>query len=217
MARKKNNAQAGIDLLQSVTADMLGGSEGTAEDNSPRVEHILLDLVRPNPLQARRVLPDSIYRDFHAERMTPSQALRGVIQLAKIAAKQNGRPFGNVLELLGNPDDESAPEPSALTPTEHLVRDLTNLAVTIRDDGQVNPLTVVNTSDGGIQRFRIETGERRYWATWLLKDFVPGYQGNGMIPCIVPSGDQISTSMRLRLSVSDTIHQSSAPLGAVST
>ena len=33
--------------------------------------------------------------------------------------------------------------------------------------------------------FRIETGERRYWATWLLRDFIPGYTGDGMIPCII--------------------------------
>lgn len=33
--------------------------------------------------------------------------------------------------------------------------------------------------------FRIETGERRYWATWLLRDFIPNYTGDGMIPCIV--------------------------------
>ncbi|MEO1443908.1 MAG: hypothetical protein AAFV33_26150, partial [Chloroflexota bacterium] len=146
---------------------------------------ILLDLVRPNPLQARRVLPDRVYQDFHAERVTPTQALREVVKLAKIAAKQNGRPFDNVLDLLGNPEDDNAPEPSALTPIEQLLRDLTNLAVTIRDDGQVNPLTVVDASDEGIQKFRIETGERRYWATWLLKDFISGYQGDGMIPCII--------------------------------
>ena len=180
MARKKNNAQAGIDLLQSVTADMLGGyDDESLGDEGLRVERILLDLVRPNPLQARRVLPDRVYTDFHAERMTPSQALRAVIQLAKIAAKQNGRPFSNVLELLGNPEDENAPEPSALTPTEQLVRDLTNLAVTIRDDGQVNPLTVVDASDGGIQKFRIETGERRYWATWLLRTSSPAIRATG--------------------------------------
>jgi hypothetical protein len=33
--------------------------------------------------------------------------------------------------------------------------------------------------------FRIETGERRYWATWLLRDFIPNYTGDGMIPCII--------------------------------
>ncbi|MEO1668301.1 MAG: hypothetical protein AAFU54_26945 [Chloroflexota bacterium] len=186
MASKKNTDAASA-LLNSVTADMLGGyGEDPTQDDSLKVERILLDLVRPNPLQARRVLPDRVYVDFHSEKMTPSQALRDVVKLAQIAAKQNGRPFSNVLELLGNPEDETATElSSALTPIEVLVRDLTNLAVTIRDDGQVNPLTVVDASDGGIQKFRIETGERRYWATWLLKDFIPGYQGDGMIPCII--------------------------------
>jgi ParB-like chromosome segregation protein Spo0J len=187
MARKRQTNAASA-LISSVTADMLGGyddSDSLGQDNSLRVERILLDLVRPNPLQARRVLPDRVYQDFHAERMTPTQALREVVKLAKIAAKQNGRPFDNVLDLLGNPEDDNATEPSALTPIEGFLRDLTNLAVTIRDDGQVNPLTVVDASDGGIQKFRIETGERRYWATWLLKDFIPSYQGDGMIPCII--------------------------------
>ena len=26
---------------------------------------------------------------------------------------------------------------------------------------------------------------RRYWATWLLRDFVSGYESDGMIPCLV--------------------------------
>ena len=59
------------------------------------------------------------------------------------------------------------------------------LAITIRDDGQVNPLTVVDVSQGVTRLFRIETGERRYWATWLLRDFIPNYTGDGMIPCII--------------------------------
>jgi hypothetical protein len=57
--------------------------------------------------------------------------------------------------------------------------------VTIRDDGQVNPLTVVDVSQGVTRMFRIETGERRYWATWLLRDFIPNFTGDGMIPCII--------------------------------
>src|SRR5690606_4343503 len=51
--------------------------------------------------------------------------------------------------------------------------------------GQVNPLTVVDVSQGVTRLFRIETGERRYWATWLLRDFIPSYTGDGMIPCII--------------------------------
>jgi ParB-like chromosome segregation protein Spo0J len=74
-----------------------------------------------------------------------------------------------------------------------LVKDLVNLAATIRDDGQVNPLTVVDVSDGTSIQYRIETGERRYWATWLLRDFFPGYNHDGKIPCIIVPSDKAST------------------------
>jgi len=118
--------------------------------------------------------------------VTPTQALRELVQIVQIAARHRGRPFNGLLELLPNADDEREDEPNVkLSPEEILLRDLVNLAVTIRDDGQVNPLTVVDVSQGVTRLFRIETGERRYWATWLLRDFIPGYTGDGMIPCII--------------------------------
>ena len=82
-------------------------------------------------------------------------------------------------------DEHEEDTTSDFSPEEQLLRDLVNLAVTIRDDGQVNPLTVVDVSQGVTRLFRIETGERRYWATWLLRDFIPEYTGDGMIPCII--------------------------------
>ena len=177
MARKKR--EINTSLLDSVTADMLGGDDmDFFQDNSLRVERILLELVRPDPLQPRRVLPDRIYQAFHDNRMTPTQALRELVQTAQLAARQQGRPFNNVLDLWGNPDDESEQELSPLSPEEQLVYDLVNLAITIRDDGQVNPLTVIDVSEGVTRQFRIETGERRYWATWLLRDFISGYESD---------------------------------------
>ena len=190
MARKH---EVNTSLLDSVTADMLGGVDfQILEEQGLRVERILLEMVRPDPLQPRRVLPDSVYTAFHNNRLTPTQALRELIQSAQVAARQHGRPFTNVLDLLGNPDEESEREPQPLTPEEQLVRDLVNLAVTIRDDGQVNPLTVVDVTQGVTRLYRIETGERRYWATWLLRDFIPGYESDGMIPCIVIPAEQAS-------------------------
>ena len=85
-----------------------------------------------------------------------------------------------MLELLPDPDSDTE-EPDKLSPEEDTLRDLVNLAVTIRDDGQVNPLTVVDVSEGVARLYRIETGERRYWAAWLLRDFFPGYESDGMI------------------------------------
>ena len=186
MARANGNTSRMDDLLASVTGDMLGDLPQTFNDNTLRVERILLEMVRPDPVQPRRVLPESIHLNFHNNRVTPTQALRELVQIVQIAARQRGRPFNNVLELLPNADDEREDDATVnLSPEETLLRDLVNLAVTIRDDGQVNPLTVVDVSQGVTRLFRIETGERRYWATWLLRDFIPGYTGDGMIPCIV--------------------------------
>jgi hypothetical protein len=187
MARANNGNTSQIDdLLASVTGDLLGDMPQAFTDNSIRVERILLEMVRPDPVQPRRVLPESIHLNFHNNRVTPTQALRELVQIVQIAARQRGRPFNSVVELLPNGDDEREDDAEVkLSPEETLLRDLVNLAITIRDDGQVNPLTVVDVSQGVTRLFRIETGERRYWATWLLRDFIPGYTGDGMIPCII--------------------------------
>ncbi|MFQ3648100.1 MAG: ParB N-terminal domain-containing protein [Anaerolineae bacterium] len=189
----KHNSRRVDDLLASVTEELLEGDPQRFQDNSIRVERILLEMVRPDPVQPRRVLPEQLHLAFHSSRLTPTQALKELVHLVQVAARQRGRPFNNVLELLPNSDDESTDEQDTkLSPEEQLLRDLVNLAVTIRDDGQVNPLTVVDVSVGVTRQFRIETGERRYWATWLLRDFIPGYAGDGMIPCIIIPAERAS-------------------------
>jgi hypothetical protein len=189
----KNQSQLLDDLLGGVTEELLLGNPQQFEDNSIRVERLLLEMVRPDPVQPRRVLPEQLHFAFHSNRLTPTQALKELVQLVQVAARQRGRPFNNVLELLPNPDDEGDEDQSQhLSPEEQLLRDLVNLAVTIRDDGQVNPLTVVDVSQGVTQQFRIETGERRYWASWLLRDFIAGYNSDGMIPCIIIPAERSS-------------------------
>jgi hypothetical protein len=188
----KNQTHRIDDLLGSVTEELLMGNPQQFEDNSIRVERLLLEMVRPDPVQPRRVLPEQLHFAFHSNRLTPTQALKELVQLVQVAARQRGRPFNNVLELLPNPDDEGEDQSVHLSPEEQLLHDLVNLAITIRDDGQVNPLTVVDVSQGVTQQFRIETGERRYWATWLLRDFIAGYNSDGMIPCIIISAERSS-------------------------
>jgi hypothetical protein len=182
----KNQTHRNDELLGGVTEELLLGNPQQFEDNSIRVERLLLEMVRPDPVQPRRVLPEQLHFAFHSNRLTPTQALKELVQLVQVAARQRGRPFNNVLELLPNPDDENDEVQSVhLSPEEQLLHDLVNLAITIRDDGQVNPLTVVDVSQGVTQQFRVETGERRYWATWLLRDFIAGYNSDGMIPRII--------------------------------
>jgi len=189
----KNQTQRIDELLGGVTEELLLGNPQQFEDNSIRVERLLLEMVRPDPVQPRRVLPEQLHFAFHSNRLTPTQALKELVQLVQVAARQRGRPFNNILELLPNPDDETDEEQAVhLSPEEQLLHDLVNLAITIRDDGQVNPLTVVDVSQGVTQQFRIETGERRYWATWLLRDFISGYTSDGMIPCIIIPAERSS-------------------------
>lgn len=181
----KPNVQRASNLLASITEEMLSGDlTGGLQDNNLRVEKLLLDLVRPHPVQPRRVLPERIHQAFHQQQFTPTQALRELIQIVQVAARQRSHPFSNVLELLAQTEDENETR-DVLSPEETLLRDLVNLAVTIREDGQVNPLTVVDVSEGVTRMYRIETGERRYWATWLLRDFIPDSTPDGTIPCII--------------------------------
>ncbi|MEP7284286.1 MAG: ParB N-terminal domain-containing protein [Chloroflexota bacterium] len=177
-------------LLDSIGAQlMVADPEEHLSDHTLRVEYIPADLLRPDPVQPRRVLPEALHFAFHEDRLTPVQALRELVQLAQVTARQSGRPFSGPLDLLSSLESDEDAEAPKLTPEEALVRDLANLAMTIRDDGQVNPLTVVDASQGVTRLYRIETGERRYWATWLLRDFLPSYEGDGTIPCIlIPSG-----------------------------
>ncbi|GAB4549404.1 MAG: hypothetical protein OHK0023_13870 [Anaerolineae bacterium] len=134
----KNQTQRIDELLGGVTEELLLGNPQQFEDNSIRVERLLLEMVRPDPVQPRRVLPEPLDFAFHSSRLTPTQALKQLVQLVQVAARQRGRPFNNVLELLANPDDG------------------------------------------------------RYWATWLLRDFVPGSNSDGMIPCIIIPAERSS-------------------------
>jgi hypothetical protein len=193
------------DLLASVTQDMLTADTQLFQDTRLRVERLLLELVRPDPVQPRRVLPEAIHFAFHTNQLSPTQALRQLVQLVQVVARQHGRPFNSVLELLPTAEDESEDETSLkLSPEEQLLRGLVNLAITIRDDGQVNPLTVVDVSQGVTRLYRIETGERRYWATWLLRDFIPHYEGDGMVPCILIPAERSSVFRQAKENTSRT-------------
>jgi hypothetical protein len=186
------NSQRASNLLASVTEELLGGGIQPLQDNAVRVENILLEMIRPDPVQPRRVLPGPIHQAFHSNRLTPTQALRELGQIAQVAARQKGHPFSDVMDLLPKADSENEEDIALLEPEEQLVRDLVNLAMTIRDDGQVNPLTVVDMTQGVTRLYRIETGERRYWATWLLRDFIPNSGCDGTVPCLVIAPNRAS-------------------------
>lgn len=79
MARPNHDTQRMDNLLATVTSDLLGDLPQNFVDNTIHVERILLEMVRPDPIQPRRVLPENIHLRFHQNQITPTQALRELV------------------------------------------------------------------------------------------------------------------------------------------
>jgi len=158
------------DFAETVTEITGGGA---------KVVELVLDRVRPDPAQPRRVLPDSLRVEFVAGRINARQALERWEALVAEEAASRGRPRPDWKRLLDrDPEDREVDmeidAPGQPGPEEELLRSIVATAATIRHGGQVSPITVSEV-DGG-SYYRIETGERRYWAhhwlnTWLSSGF----------------------------------------------
>jgi ParB-like chromosome segregation protein Spo0J len=188
------------DGVKAVNGGGAAGKIAPATDGL-QVVYFDLDILRPDPIQPRRVLPERLHQALHNQQLAPDHALRELVQIVQAHARSAGRPFNNPFEWLGKlggdvEDDESdhwkeAPT-TPLTPEEQILFDLVQLAATLQDDGQVNPITVVDITQGVTHYYLIETGERRYWATMLLRHFHPTRSHNGRIPCLVIPSEKAS-------------------------
>jgi hypothetical protein len=152
-----------------------------------KVVTIVLDRIRPDPAQPRRVLPAVLRNEFLAGRINARQALERWEALVAEETAQLGRPRPDWKALLErNPEDRNdetitIDPPGHPGPEEELLRSIVATAATIRHGGQVSPITVSEV-DGG-SHYRIETGERRYWAHhWLNMWLSDGFE---QIQCIV--------------------------------
>jgi hypothetical protein len=152
-----------------------------------KVVNIVLDRIRPDPAQPRRVLPETIRHEFIIGNINARQALERWEAVVAEEANRLGRPRPNWQALMErDPEDRdedpvSVDPPGQPGPEEELLRSIVATASTIRHGGQVSPITVVEV-DGG-NYYRIETGERRYWAHhWLNMWLSDGFD---QIQCIV--------------------------------
>lgn len=174
-------------LLEEMGA--LGGLDDltpSLQGSGAKVISIVLDRIRPDPAQPRRVLPEVIRQDFLAGLINARQALERWEALVAEEASRLGRPRPDWRALLDRkPDDRgediAVDPPGQPGPEEDALRAIVATAATIRHGGQVSPITVCEV-DGG-SYYRIETGERRYWAHhWLNTWLGDGYD---QIQCIV--------------------------------
>lgn len=184
----KRRSQGTRALLEEM-GDLGGFADSMIEiaGRGMKVVSIVLDRIRPDPAQPRRVLPDLLRNEFLMGTINARQALERWEALVAEEANHLGRPRPDWQALLDrNPEDRgeetvSLDPPGHPGPEEELLRSIVATAATIRHGGQVSPITVVEV-DGG-SYYRIETGERRYWAhQWLNMWLSNGFD---QIQCIV--------------------------------
>jgi hypothetical protein len=203
---KKNSSDVLSALFQQAGEGAQIINNGTASQQATdalQVQYLNIQLLRPDPVQPRRILPQDLHEAFHSQRISPNQAIKELVNRAQGRARVAGRPFSNPFDLMASNESEDVAD-IQYSIEEELLRDLVQLAMTLQDDGQVNPLTVVNISEGVMVQYVIETGERRYWSTWLLKDFHPVESHDGKIPCIVIPNDKASPFRQAKENTSRT-------------
>lgn len=184
----KRRSKGTRSLLEEM-GDLGGLAERTAEitGGGIKVVSIVLDRIRPDPAQPRRVLPESIRREFLAGHINPRQALERWEAMVAEEAARLGRPRPDWQALLErNPDDRAEDKmtvdaPGHPGPEEEALRSIVATAATILHGGQVSPITVSEIDNGSY--YRIETGERRYWAHHWLNMWLPN--GFEQIQCLV--------------------------------
>jgi ParB-like chromosome segregation protein Spo0J len=166
----------------------LGGAVKEITGRGIKVVDIVLERIRPDSAQPRRVLPETIRNEFLMGHINARQALERWEGLVAEEAKRLGRPRPDWKSLLDRTPEDRAEETMQFDPPgqhpgpeEELLSSIVAAAATIRHGGQVSPITVVEIDNGSY--YRIETGERRYWAHHWLNMWV----GNGFeqIQCII--------------------------------
>lgn len=155
---------------------------------SMRIKFVPLRDVRPDPAQARRVMPVELRAAWLRQPQRVNKIILEWLDVSVKEAHRRGRPDLDITyELQRDPDDQGVlseesdlPEPG---PLEISFRAMLQLAASIHHHGLTNPITVAKDEVGYI----VETGERRLLAYHLLhylsqeEDFIEGKWDT--IPC----------------------------------
>lgn len=177
-----------------------------SDDDTHRVLDIPLGFIRPDPMQARRILPAEFHELYHFDHWPPPEIYKEMMyrvrkafhvnslsELAQDIASERIPALQSKHSLQRNPDDSS---PGSIRSQKralivaHVLHNLYKFARAINQEGQIYPITVIDRWPEQKQRYIIDTGERRFWANWMLNcnrfsaDFnEPSHTGT--IPCLV--------------------------------
>lgn len=127
-----------------VTAEGVPQRFSEAEDNeestSQKIELLPLNMVEPDPWNPRHILPEKIRQKLIEKKIDAEAAVKAWVKASKS-------------------DNELAEQ----------IHQFINLGASLQQQGQINPVNVAkHFSEDGVFKWRIESGERRYWAKWLL-------------------------------------------------
>jgi len=125
--------------ISSVAAIGQGITIGESSDRVERIERLRPSQMQPDRFQPRRLLPEVVRRKFFQSKIDCYQAAREWMAIAK--------------------GDEG---------WQARIQELLDMGISFEEQGQIKPITGtwVPSGDGGYV-FRIETGERRFWAACL--------------------------------------------------
>ncbi len=188
MARRTINIQR--DLGKKVSLSSESGSTSSTIDElaermatidvgfqptDQRVYEINLERLMPDPNQPRHLLPYDLRQAIHAKTMSPTEAMRELLERVK---------QGDMVARLILGSDQVDPVSEEDSFSEE--RGLLALAESIRTTGLRQPLNVYQVDDPTqtVQIvYRIGEGERRFWAHHLLVQH--GYEKFKSVRCIV--------------------------------
>jgi len=171
--------------ISAVNATTTVNGKTSGRPQEAVVKDVPLRMIYPNDLNPRLLIPPDIIKRYPK----PIEALQEMIERAR---KQ--RHFDRLTDLLTNSadaeDDTDTDGDMDLPPLVRRLRELTRLAYSFNDDGQINPVTVVEVEAN--RRYVIETGERRYWAAQIRAHHLHLDEGVSTLRCIVIPADKAS-------------------------
>lgn len=137
MSKKRPQSASSLDALLDYAAEVAEVTRAGGGDAASGARLLSIRSIRPDLFQARRLLPPAIRVGFVTGELDAPAALVAWRALAEEDARE----------------------------AELLQSQIINLAVSIRQQELVNPVTVCPDGKGG---YLLETGERRWWAHWWL-------------------------------------------------
>jgi ParB-like chromosome segregation protein Spo0J len=185
----------------SLNRDQIGKLEekavnASAHKQTEQLYYYSLGKLVPNRNNARGILPSDIHSDFFKLRATvmePQDAMGRFIEKVLKEAAHDKRVYSSVWDLAYLVEvDEKQELSDKLLPLERRLRDLAVLALTIQEQGVLNPLLVTALPDDEAMRFKIIAGNRRFWACVLLENFMPNTKGRMRIPCRIMNDSQMA-------------------------